>query len=209
MNDRQFPTGGVPAPEFTAERLLLVGTGAVHVAHLPTWAGWLRTAYPHLETRTVVTRSAERFVSRAALAALGGNEVLLDVWPEEATPTARHVELAQWADAVIVYPATMNFIARFATGMGDTPAVLALQCTRAPIAVAPALPPGGRENITLQHHLETLGTRPNVVVVPTTPGRSVTTGRDDAAVPPPLPVVIDALARKRAALMATDGTHAG
>ncbi|MFD0355527.1 flavoprotein [Streptomyces sp. NPDC127110] len=199
MTHEEVPAGGVPVPEFTAERLLVVATGAVHAAHLPTWAGWLRLAYPRLETRIVVTRSAERFVSRAALAALGGCEVLPDVWPEEATTTARHVELAQWADAAIVYPATMNFIARFATGMADTPAMLALQCTRAPIAVAPALPPGGQENVTLQHHLKSLGARPNVVVVPTTPGRSVTTGRDDAAVPPPLPVVIGALAGKRTA----------
>ncbi|MEU6893018.1 flavoprotein [Streptomyces sp. NPDC046557] len=209
MTYEEVPTGGVPVPEFTAERLLIVGTGAIHVANLPTWAGWLRLAYPRLETRMVITRSAERFVSRTALAALGGNEVVLDVWPEEASTAALHVELAQWADSVIVYPATMNFIARFATGMADTPAMLALQCTRAPVAVAPAVPPGGQENLTLQHHLKTLETRPNVVVIPTTHGRSITTGRDDAAVPPPLPVVIGSLERKRAALVATDIPHAG
>ncbi|GAA0385800.1 flavoprotein [Streptomyces luteireticuli] len=206
MTDRENPQAGLPAPEFTAERLLVIGTGAVHVAHLPTWAGWLRRSYPHLEIRTVVTRSAERFVTRSALAALGGGEVLLDAWPEGATTSALHVELAQWADAVAVYPATMDFIRRFATGAADTPAMLALQCTRAPIAIAPALPPGGQENEVLRGHLTSLDARRNVTVVPTVPGRSITTGRDDAAVPPPLPVVISQLVRKQASLLPAGGT---
>jgi phosphopantothenoylcysteine decarboxylase / phosphopantothenate---cysteine ligase len=171
----------------------------VQAALLPTWAGWLRTAYPSLTVRTVLTRSAERFVSRAALTALGGSEVLLDAWPDEAT-TALHVELATWADAVAVYPATMNFVSRFALGLTDTPVTLALQCTKAPIAVAPALPPGGLESETLSGHLKTLKGRRNVVVIPTVPGLSITTGHNDAAVPPPLPVVMSRLEQARISL---------
>ncbi len=194
----------VAVPHLGVGRLLLVGTGAVHVALLPTWANWLRTSYPSLEVRMVVTRSAERFVSRAALSAISGNEVLLDAWSEEPTDGALHVELAAWADAVAVYPATMNFVSRFALGITDTPVLLAIQCTRAPIAVAPALPPGAEDGDVLRERLTTLAARRNVAVIPTVPGRSVTTGREDGASPPPLPVVLERLERTRAKLEDTD-----
>lgn len=199
-------TGPAPVaiPRFGADRLLLVCTGAVHVALLPTWATWLRASYPALDVRTVITRSAERFVSRAALTAIGGGEVLLDAWPDGPQPGALHVELAEWADAVAVYPATMNFVSRFALGITDTPVTLALQCTRAPVAIAPALPPGGQDSDAYKGHLATLETRGSVTLVPPVPGRSVTTGREDGAAPPPLPVVLDRLERKRAELEGTN-----
>ncbi|MFD0266126.1 flavoprotein [Streptomyces sp. NPDC127106] len=185
----------VAAPPFPVQRLLLVGTGAVQVALLPTWLAWLRGAYPALEVRTVVTRSAERFVSRAALHAIGGGEVLADAWPEDPSGGALHVELAEWAQAVAVYPATVHFVSRFALGLADTPALLALQCTAAPVAVCPALPPGGQRSPVLEGHLRSLAARAGVTVVPSVPGRSVSTGRPGGAAPPPLPVVLEHLAR--------------
>ncbi|MFJ5222104.1 flavoprotein [Streptomyces sp. NPDC088400] len=187
----------VTVPPFGAGRLLLVGTGAVHVALLPTWVNWLRTSYPSLDVRTVVTRGAERFVSRTALGVIGGSEVALDVWPDGPVTGAPHVELAEWADAVAVYPATMNFISRFALGITDTPVLLALQCTKAPVAVSPALPPGAQDNDVLKAHLAALAARRNVTVVPTVPGRSVTSGQADGGSPPPLPVALEHLERLR------------
>ncbi|MET7934797.1 flavoprotein [Streptomyces sp. NPDC005322] len=204
MTDGPTRVTPVAVPRLGAERLLLVGTGAVHVALLPTWANWLRASYPSLDVRMVVTRSAERFVSRAALSAISGSEVLLDAWPEGPAAGALHVELVEWADAVAVYPATMNFVSRFALGITDTPVLLALQCTRAPIAVAPALPPGGQDSEVLREHLATLEARRNVAVIPTVPGRSVTTGREDGASPPPLPVVLERLERTRVKLEGAD-----
>jgi phosphopantothenoylcysteine decarboxylase/phosphopantothenate--cysteine ligase len=184
-------------PHLGVGRLLLVGTGAVHVSLLPTWLNWLRMSYPSLSVRTVITRSAQRFVSRPALSAIGGREVLLDAWPEEEVVSALHVELAEWAEAVAVYPATLHFVSRFALGLTDTPVQLALQCTAVPVAVSPALPPGGRDSAVLRGHLETLASRPNVAVIPTVPGRSVTTGREDGGSPPPLPLVLQQLERTR------------
>ncbi|MGC9441885.1 flavoprotein [Streptomyces sp. WG5] len=193
-----------PAPALTFERLLLVGTGALHAWQLPTWVSWLRMTYPRLGLRTVITRSAERFVTRQTLTALGGRETLVDEWPPDtdtgAGAGALHVELAQWADAVLVYPATVNFISRYATGMADTPVLLALQCLQAPVAVAPCLPPGADRSETVRTHLATLSAQKNVVVVPTVPGRSVTTGRDDARVPPPMPAVVEQLQARHTAL---------
>jgi phosphopantothenoylcysteine decarboxylase/phosphopantothenate--cysteine ligase len=175
---------------FGAKRLLIVGTGSINVALLPFWIQWLTAGYAGLETRVVVTRTAERFVSRAALTAMTHHEAVLDAWPDEPTLGARHVELGEWADAVAVYPATLQYLARFALGLADSPSLLALQCTAAPVVIAPALPPGGWQSPAVTAHVAALKQRRNVVVAPPRPGRSVTTGRDDAWAPVPFPTAL-------------------
>ncbi|MGW5262124.1 flavoprotein [Microbispora sp. NPDC004025] len=187
-------------PAFGARKLLYIGTGSLGVAFMPYWLNWVQAAYPATRVRPVITRAAERFVARGAIAALSGREVELDVWPDHAEPGAPHVELAQWADAVVVHPASMHFVSRLALGIADTPVLLALQCTKAPIAVAPALPPGAVTSVPYRRHSEALGERRNIVVVPPMAGYSVTTGGPDAAVAVPLPVVVAALERLRTTL---------
>ncbi|MFM9457480.1 flavoprotein [Streptomyces europaeiscabiei] len=206
-------SGGTP-PAFGARKLLFVGTGAIGVMFMPMWVNWVRTAYPDIELRCVVTRSAERFVTRAALTAFAGADVLQDVWSDEPETGARHVELAHWPDAIVVHPATFNFVGRLAAGAADTPVLLALQCTSAPIGIAPALPPGGAGSPAYRQHVETLEKRSNVVVVPPQPGFSVTTGRMDASVATPLPEVFRAVEslrtrHSREAATATAGSPQG
>ncbi|WP_331750219.1 MULTISPECIES: flavoprotein [unclassified Streptomyces] len=187
----------VPPPALGVERLLLVGTGSVAVADLPFWVGWLRMAYPGLCVRVVLTRSAERFVTRQSLAGRSGGEALLDHWPDEPGPRARHVELSTWPQAVIVYPATFGFVARLALGLGDSPALLAAQCTDALIGIAPAPPPGGERNPVYQAHLVSLRERPQVVVGPPVPARSQTTGELHAWSPLPLPELLASMEERR------------
>jgi phosphopantothenoylcysteine decarboxylase/phosphopantothenate--cysteine ligase len=187
-------------PALGVRRLLYVGSGALSVAHTPLWVNWLRAGYPELELRVAVTRSAERFVSRGGLAPLVGGEVLLDVWPDEPVHIAPHVELAEWAQAVVVTPASMNFMARLAQGMADTPVMLALQCTRAPVVLAPSLPPGCLDSVPYAQHLAALAERSNITVVPPVPGVSSTTGRMDAALAAPVPQLLTALERLRLAM---------
>ncbi|MFF8989608.1 flavoprotein [Streptomyces sp. NPDC014983] len=194
VTDNSGPIGPTPG-SFSARRLLLVGTGAISVAFMPYWVKWLSLALPDVECRVVVTRSAERFVTREALSAVNTSVALLDAWPDEPRTTALHVEWAQWAEAVAVYPATVNFISRFASGIGDTPAMLALQCTKATIGIAPSLPPGAIDNPVLSRHLKEIRERPGVCVAPPEPGRSGTTGRHDAYVPPDLPTLLALMER--------------
>ncbi|MCF2434237.1 hypothetical protein LV779_02115 [Streptomyces thinghirensis] len=123
--------GGGPATGVEpvgARRLLVIGTGSVTAAHLPFWASWLKAGHPGTEVRYVLTGAATRFVTRRRWTAIGGCDVLTDRWPDEPEPRARHVDLAQWPDAVVVLPATLNYLARLATGLGDSPSVL-----RAPV----------------------------------------------------------------------------
>ncbi|WP_328872389.1 flavoprotein [Streptomyces sp. NBC_00287] len=204
----QDGVAGGPAPAFGARKVLFVGTGAMGVMFMPMWVNWVRTAYPDIELRCVVTRSAERFVTRGAITAFAGAEVLRDVWSEEPETGAPHVDLAHWADAVVVHPATFHFVSRFALGIADTPVLLALQCTSAPIGIAPALPPGGVTSPAYRRHVEALEQRPNVVVVPPQPGFSVTTGRMDASVATPPPEVFRAVEELRGRMSGAGGAGA-
>ncbi|MGW3045665.1 flavoprotein [Kitasatospora sp. NPDC001159] len=181
-----------------------MGTGALGVMFMPMWAHWFKASYPELELKTVLSRSAQQFVGPAAVQALGREPLLFDAWPSDGVADAMHVEIAEWADAVLVHPATFHFTSRLALGLADTPLLLALQCTRAPIAVAPALPPGGISSPVHQRNMEALAARPNVVVVPPVPGMSATTGRNDASPAAPVPHAVAALERLRASLRPGD-----
>lgn len=196
MTGRAEPVG--------VRRLLVIGTGSVTAAHLPFWASWLHMGHPGTEVRYVLTGAAGRFVTREALVAISGSDVLTDRWPDEPEPRARHVDLAQWPDAVVVLPATLNYLARLANGLGDSPSLLALQCTQAAIALAPALPPGGLESPAYAEHAARLGARRNVAVVPPHPGRSTTSGKREAWAPASFPEVLAAADRLRTELGAAD-----
>ncbi|MGV9254585.1 flavoprotein [Streptomyces sp. NPDC003697] len=177
-------------PDLSFRRLLLVGTGALGVSSLPGWLGWLRESYPHIETRVALTRQATTFVAPAALTAIGGKPLIHDTWPTEPQVTAPHVKLADWCEAVAVFPATFHFVSRLALGLADTPVMLALQCTTAPIGLAPALPPGGYESHAFRSHLAALRARPHVVVAEPELGRSVTTGRVERSTAAALPTLL-------------------
>lgn len=193
-------------PQLGVERLLLVSTGSAYATSLPFWLDWLRASYGGLEVSVVLTGSARRFVTRQALAHRVGGDVFFDEWPEDEVH-ARHVSLAEWAEALVVYPATLHYTARLALGLADSPSLLAAQCTRAPIAVAPALPPGGLDSAAFREHWANLSARPNVVMVPPEQGRSLTTGRMEAWVPPTLPEVIERLESRRSELAVDERVH--
>lgn len=165
------------------ERLLLVITGSISAADTPFWGTWLRQTYPHLDIKVLLTPSATRFVTPAAIAARLGAEVSLDRWAEDES-CATHVKLWDWADGAVVHPATFDYLSRLATGRGDSPSLLALQCmTGTPIVIAPALPPGGRQSVVYEQNRGQLQERPHVKVLDPQPGFSVTTGGQDAWAP--------------------------
>ncbi|MDF5757588.1 flavoprotein [Spongiactinospora sp. TRM90649] len=192
--------GRTAFPPVGFDRLLLVVTGALAAAFVPQGLAWLRTTYPDLAVRVVLTRAAERFVSPSALGVVSGNPIEPDTWPDAPVTAAPHVVLAEWAQAIVVYPATVHYVSRLALGLADTPSLLALQCTRAPVAVAPAFPPGGWDNPLLRRHVTALEERPNIAVVPPAPARSWTTGRDDAYGAAPFPAVLGTVELRRRAL---------
>ncbi len=91
------------------------------------------------EVQVVMTAAAREFVGALTFQALSGRPVRTDLWDSAAEAAMGHIELARWAEAVLVAPATADFLARLAEGRADD--LLATLClaTTAPIAVAPAM----------------------------------------------------------------------
>ncbi|MBK1787993.1 flavoprotein [Prauserella cavernicola] len=132
MND-EFPES------IGAGRIVLVGTGAIAVCHLPTVVTLLRRHY-RVETVVCLTESARTMVSPQAVETLSGHPVVPADWSGAAGPI--HVEWAEWAEAVLVWPATLHFLAACAAGLaGDVPTSIVLS-TRAPVVLAPCLAAG-------------------------------------------------------------------
>ena len=91
------------------------------------------------EVIPVLTQSAARFVTRTSLQAVSGQRVRDDLWDEEAEAAMGHIELARWADAVLVAPATAHLLARLAAGTADDLLTTVCLATSAPVFVAPAM----------------------------------------------------------------------
>lgn len=91
------------------------------------------------DVQIVMTSSAHEFVTATALSAVAGRPVRDNLWDKEAEASMSHIELARWADAVLIAPATAEIMARLASGAaGDLLTTLVL-ATEAPVAIAPAM----------------------------------------------------------------------
>ncbi len=91
------------------------------------------------DVRVVMTRSAQEFITPLTLQALSNHPVHLDLLDTETESVMGHIELARWADVVLISPATADFIARLTAGHGDdllTTICLAAECG---VIIAPAM----------------------------------------------------------------------
>ncbi len=91
------------------------------------------------EVQVVMTAAAREFVGALTFQALSGRPVRTDLWDSAAEAAMGHIELARWAEAVLVAPATADFLARLAEGRADDLLTTLCLATAAPIAVAPAM----------------------------------------------------------------------
>jgi len=109
--------------------------------------------------RVVMTASASEFVTPTSLQAVSGEPVRSSLWDHEAEAAMGHIELARWADLVLVAPATAEFLSRLANGgASDLLSTLCL-ATTAPIAVAPAMNHVMWSNAAVQANRATLEER--------------------------------------------------
>ncbi len=111
------------------------------------------------EIRVAMTAGAQAFVTPMTYQALSGNPVHRDLLDERAEAAMGHIELAKWADLVLVAPATANFIERLAQGRGDDLLSTICLATTAPIAVAPAMNQAMWSNLATGRNIEMLRTR--------------------------------------------------
>ncbi|MBC9956540.1 flavoprotein [Yimella sp. cx-51] len=174
-------------------KLVVVICGSLRAAFTPYWINWIRLSRPDIELRLVRTRAARAFVTRPALQQLSSGPIHDDEWDAEAIGPALHVDLGMWADAVLVYPATLDYVGRVARGEGDTPSLLMIACTRVPVVIAPALPPGGMEGRTYGRHVEDIARLPGVRVIAPKLGMSAATRTMSAYTSAPLPDCLEVI----------------
>ena len=89
--------------------------------------------------RVVMTQAAQAFITPLTLQALSGRPVHTELLDSDAEAAMGHIELARWADAVLVAPATADCLARLAQGRADDLLAAICLATEAPLAVAPAM----------------------------------------------------------------------
>ena len=106
------------------------------------------------EVRVVMTRAAREFVTPLTMQALTGNRVLTDLLDFEAEAAMGHIELARWADLVLVAPASADFLARTAHGRADDLLSTLILATSAPVAIAPAMNQGMWADAGTQRNLD-------------------------------------------------------
>jgi phosphopantothenoylcysteine decarboxylase/phosphopantothenate--cysteine ligase len=128
-----------------------------------------------LEVHVVMTAAAGKFVQPLTFAALTGHKVITSLWEDwsEGQATAdqngiEHISEAQWADALVVAPATANILAKFAHGIADDFLTTMYLATQAPVLVAPAMNVNMWEHPATQANLEVLRQRGVRVVEPGT-----------------------------------------
>jgi len=91
------------------------------------------------EVRVGMTRAATEFITPLTMQALSGQRVHLDLLDSDAEAAMGHIELARWADLVLIAPATADFIARITQGQADDILSTMVLATSAKIAIAPAM----------------------------------------------------------------------
>jgi len=119
------------------KHILLGVTGGIAAYKSPELVRRLRER--GAEVQVVMTAAAREFVTATTFQAVSGRSVRSELWDAAAEAAMGHIELARWADLVLVAPASADFLARLAHGHADD--LLATLClaTAAPLAVAPAM----------------------------------------------------------------------
>ena len=118
------------------------------------------------EVQVVMSPAAEQFVGAMTFEALSHRPVRTALFDREAEMSMSHIELARWADAVVIAPASAHCLAKLATGLADDLLMTLCLATRAPILVAPAMNAAMWENPATQEHVHALIERGIQVISP-------------------------------------------
>jgi len=120
-----------------APRVLLGVTGGIAAYKAPELVR--RLVERGCEVQVVMTRGAREFVGPLTFQAVSGRRVRDDLWDPAAEAAMGHIELARWADVIVVAPATANFLGTLAAGLASDLLSTVCLATTAPIVLAPAM----------------------------------------------------------------------
>ena len=111
------------------------------------------------EVRVVMTAAAGEFVQPLTYQALSGHRVYSDIFDAEADSAMDHIELARWADLLIVAPASADFIAKLRDGYADNLLLTLCLASKQPVAIAPAMNQQMYANEATQDNIKQLAAR--------------------------------------------------
>ena len=150
-------------------RLLIAASGSIAAVKTPTLVSTLIKA--GAEVRCILTPSAARLVSPLALATLSRHRCYQDeaLWsPKEARPL--HIELAEWAEIVVVAPLSASSLARWSQGLADGLLASLLIACECPVIAAPAMNTGMWEHLSIQSNWRKLKSDFRVLPLPPSSG---------------------------------------
>ena len=126
-----------PLTALAARRVLLIVSGGIAAYKSPDVVRRLRDA--GAEVQVVMTPAASAFITPLSLQAVSGREVRAELFDPSAEAAMGHIELARWADVVLIAPATADFLARLRLGLANDLATAVCLATEARMLAAPAM----------------------------------------------------------------------
>ena len=183
-----------PAKGRRARRVLLCATGGYQCYALP---GFVLSLLRHFadDVQVVLSRAAAKMVSKAAVEVATRHPVFVEMDDTSPDVFVPHIELGRDVDLVLVYPATVNVVAKVAHGVADELIPALILATPAPVFFVPVANPLMWNHPASRRNLETLR-GDGYVVLPPLSGIEVATreGLDDLADPFPLPTLLARMA---------------
>ena len=159
-----MPLDPTPVPdELRGLRVALLVSGGIAAYKIVDLASGLTQA--GCQVRVAMTPSAMRFVGPATFTGVTGNAALTGLWTADGSPEP-HVSLGDWAQLILVAPATANVIGRIASGRSDDIVTATLLAARCPVVLAPAMNDAMWSKPAVQENLGTLRHRGVTVVEP-------------------------------------------
>jgi phosphopantothenoylcysteine decarboxylase/phosphopantothenate--cysteine ligase len=148
--------------DIQGRRVLLGVTGSIAAYKSPDIVRRLKDQ--GAEVRVVLTASAEKLVSPTVFQAVSGEPVRGDIWDEQAEAAMGHIELAKWADLILIAPATANLIAQLAAGSAENLLTTICLASEAPVTLAPSMNQAMWRDAATQANCEVLRKR-NVMFI--------------------------------------------
>jgi phosphopantothenoylcysteine decarboxylase / phosphopantothenate---cysteine ligase len=136
------------------KKILLCVTGGIAVYKAAALTSKL--VQSGAEVKVIMSESAQEFVAPLTFQALSRQDVYWDTFDEKESSKIAHIDLADWADLILVAPATANIIGKLANGIADDMISTTLLATKAPVWVAPAMNVHMYDHPAVQRNIMTL-----------------------------------------------------
>lgn len=168
-------------------KIVLGVSGGIAAYKAPELVRRLRDA--GAEVRVILTPNAARFVSPLSLAAVSNHGVIVEQWGDSEHGGVDHIELARWAELLLIAPATANLLAKLAIGLADDALTTYALAHRAAVMVAPAMNTYMLAHPTVLQNIDALRRRGVVIIEPV--NGLLACGEEGAGKMPDVPLLVE------------------